>query len=252
MNFGEKLLQLRKESAMSQEILAEQLNTSRQAVSRWENNQGFPETEKIIKIGNIFDVSIDYLLKDTNEKKIDKVSGYYVNNELIQGFLAHEKKIAKYGALGISIIILSIIPYIMFKNISQSYFIIIALMISAGIVLFLKACSMEDEYKVIKKEPLLFDDRVLSELREKYNIISKRYTLMILISIFIIITSSLSLFLLKSYYLIPIFLIAIGIYFFIYFASIIDSYNILINNEKHMNKLSYKVLRKIKEKKDML
>ncbi len=43
--FGNKLYQLRKSKGISQEALAEQLNTSRQAISKWENNQGFPETE---------------------------------------------------------------------------------------------------------------------------------------------------------------------------------------------------------------
>ena len=64
MTFSEKLLKLRKGSGMSQEALAEKLNTSRQAVSKWENDQGFPETEKLLMFGNIFDVSVDYLLKE--------------------------------------------------------------------------------------------------------------------------------------------------------------------------------------------
>ena len=63
MTFGEKLYKLRKEKGLSQEALAEQVNTTRQAISKWENNQGFPETEKLMIISNIFEVSIDYLLK---------------------------------------------------------------------------------------------------------------------------------------------------------------------------------------------
>ena len=63
MTFGEKLYKLRKEKGFSQEALAEKSNTSRQAISKQENAQGFPETEKLILIGNIFEVSIDYLLK---------------------------------------------------------------------------------------------------------------------------------------------------------------------------------------------
>ena len=58
MTFGEKLFKLRKENGLSQEALAEQLNTSRQAISKWENGQGFPETEKLLLIGNI----LKYLL----------------------------------------------------------------------------------------------------------------------------------------------------------------------------------------------
>ena len=48
MNFGETLFKLRKEKGLSQEALADQLGTTRQAVSKWENNQGYPETEKIL------------------------------------------------------------------------------------------------------------------------------------------------------------------------------------------------------------
>ena len=47
MTFGEKLQKLRKESGLSQEELADQLNVSRQAVSKWERDNGYPETEKL-------------------------------------------------------------------------------------------------------------------------------------------------------------------------------------------------------------
>ena len=59
MTFGEKLYKLRKSQGLSQEALAEKLNTSRQAVSKWENNNGYPETEKIILISKIFQVKFD-------------------------------------------------------------------------------------------------------------------------------------------------------------------------------------------------
>lgn len=48
MVFGEKLFKLRKEKGLSQEALAEKVNTSRQAISKWKNGQGFPETEKLL------------------------------------------------------------------------------------------------------------------------------------------------------------------------------------------------------------
>ena len=71
MTFGEKLFKLRKEKGLSQEQLAWQVNTTRQAVSKWENDQGFPETEKLMMLGNIFSVSIDYLLKNGGEAHRD-------------------------------------------------------------------------------------------------------------------------------------------------------------------------------------
>jgi len=61
---SEKLYKLRKNSGLSQEQLAEKLNVSRQAISKWESGTAVPESEKLITISNYFDVSVDYLLKD--------------------------------------------------------------------------------------------------------------------------------------------------------------------------------------------
>ena len=50
MTFGEKIQKLRKEAGLSQEELSYQLGVSRQAVSKWERDNGYPETEKIVRI----------------------------------------------------------------------------------------------------------------------------------------------------------------------------------------------------------
>ncbi len=65
MNFAEKLYTLRTQSGYSQEVLAEKLNVSRQAVSKWETGPTLPETDKLIAIGTLFNVSIDSLLIDS-------------------------------------------------------------------------------------------------------------------------------------------------------------------------------------------
>ena len=65
MNFAEKLLALRTQAGDSQEVLAEKLNVSRQAVSKWELGTTLPETEKLISISTLFSVSIDSLLIDS-------------------------------------------------------------------------------------------------------------------------------------------------------------------------------------------
>ena len=76
MNFGEKLFKLRKEKGLSQEALADQLGTTRQAVSKWENNQGYPETEKILQLSQLFGVSTDYLLKAEKLERTADEKGY--------------------------------------------------------------------------------------------------------------------------------------------------------------------------------
>ncbi len=69
MTFGEKLSGLRRERNYTQEQFAERLGVSRQTVSKWESDIAFPETEKLIRISEMFDCSLDYLLKDAEEKK---------------------------------------------------------------------------------------------------------------------------------------------------------------------------------------
>lgn len=64
MKFGDKLIELRKKSSYSQEELAEKLGVSRQSVSKWESNNTYPETDKIIQIANLFDCSMDDLIND--------------------------------------------------------------------------------------------------------------------------------------------------------------------------------------------
>lgn len=66
---SDKLYKLRKNSSLSQEQLAEQLNVSRQAISKWESGTAVPESEKLVAISNYFGVSVDYLLKDEEEGK---------------------------------------------------------------------------------------------------------------------------------------------------------------------------------------
>lgn len=62
-NLADRIQQLRREHGLSQEQLAEKLNVSRQAVSKWESAQTQPELDKIIALSELFCVTTDYLLK---------------------------------------------------------------------------------------------------------------------------------------------------------------------------------------------
>lgn len=69
MQFCDKLIQVRREKGYSQEQLANLLNVSRQAVSKWEAGNSLPELEKLIALADIFNVSVDYLVRDTLEDR---------------------------------------------------------------------------------------------------------------------------------------------------------------------------------------
>ncbi len=66
-NLGERLYELRTKNEMSQGDLAEKLDVSRQTISKWENNMSIPELDKIISLSNLFDVSVDYIVKGEDE-----------------------------------------------------------------------------------------------------------------------------------------------------------------------------------------
>lgn len=81
MTFGEKLAKLRKENNYTQEQLSEHLGVSRQAISKWESNSAYPETDKIIRLSELFNCSLDYFLKDGVSEIVgrgkDKDSGIF-------------------------------------------------------------------------------------------------------------------------------------------------------------------------------
>ena len=64
MTLGSKLAQERKLKNLTQEQLAELLGVSRQAISKWESDSAFPETEKLLRLCELFDCTLDYLLRD--------------------------------------------------------------------------------------------------------------------------------------------------------------------------------------------
>ena len=67
MKFNEKLIELRKKEGLSQEELGYKLNVTRQTVSKWELGQTTPEMDKLIEISKIFNISVDELIKETED-----------------------------------------------------------------------------------------------------------------------------------------------------------------------------------------
>ena len=74
MSLGEKIKKLRKENNLSQEQLAEKLNVSRQAISKWEANKAYPDIENLILLRKIFDVTLDDLIIDENNIKSEYIN----------------------------------------------------------------------------------------------------------------------------------------------------------------------------------
>lgn len=64
MIFSEKLQLIRKSKGLTQEELADNLDVSRQAVAKWESGQVYPDISNLIGISNLFNVTVDYLVRD--------------------------------------------------------------------------------------------------------------------------------------------------------------------------------------------
>lgn len=112
MILADKIIKQRKKNGWSQEELADKMNVSRQAVSKWESAQTIPDIDKIMKLGELFGVTIDYLLKDSiedeefaetaEEKPLKKISLEDANK-----YLALQKKNGMMVALGVLLAVIS-------------------------------------------------------------------------------------------------------------------------------------------------
>ena len=72
MSFGENLQLIRKKNQLSQEGLAEMLGVSRQAVSKWELGEGYPEVDKLLLLSKKLNVSLDSLLGGENTRAVSE------------------------------------------------------------------------------------------------------------------------------------------------------------------------------------
>ncbi len=118
MSFAENLKQLRKEKQLSQEELAEILDVSRQAISKWEQGIGYPEVEKLLLLSRKLNISLDSLMsteiaQETNDKNTN-VAGTIIitspyenvivtcNKVLTSGKMHGGKLSPKYALFGVS------------------------------------------------------------------------------------------------------------------------------------------------------
>ena len=125
MIFADKLIALRKKAGWSQEELAQQLNVSRQSVSKWEGAQSVPDLDKIVQLSRIFGVSTDYLLKDeleaqeTAEPEPEQPICRRVSLEEASQYLGLRKQAAPWLALATFLCVLSPITLILLAGLSE-------------------------------------------------------------------------------------------------------------------------------------
>ena len=179
MIFADKLVDLRKKNGWSQEELAEKLNVSRQAVSKWEGAQSIPDMARIIQLSELFGVSTDYLLKDNLEQTessagtdlaqdtVPDVPARTIGMEEANAFLKIKEENSRRVALGVLLCILSPVALILLGGINEFKLwnwsseaaggvglLVMLLMILPAVGLFITAGLRIAPYERLEKEPL--------------------------------------------------------------------------------------------------
>lgn len=68
MELTEKLISLRRENGLTQLALAEKMEVSRQTISRWESGEAFPSSDNLRRLGELYGVSVGYLMSNDAEQ----------------------------------------------------------------------------------------------------------------------------------------------------------------------------------------
>lgn len=167
MILSEKVIALRKRMNWSQEELAEKLNISRQAVSKWEVGATIPDLDKILKMSELFGVSTDYLLKDEmGEMELtggkDVPEGRIVSVEEANAYMSAAKEVCGRIATAVSLFILSPVCLLLMAamwedsvledRMSLLGLIVLLLVVAAGVAICIFNGMKLEKYKYIEEE----------------------------------------------------------------------------------------------------
>ena len=184
MIFADKLIALRKKAGYSQEELAQQLNVTRQSVSKWEGAQSVPDIEKILQISKLFGVTTDYLLKDEMGEpeyaESEPTALRRVTLEQANAALTQAKVNAPYMAWGTALCVASPVMLLLLGEICQhSQFglnenvatgiglCVLLVMVCVAVVLFMLCDTKNRDFDFLEKEPFETEYGVTGMVRER-------------------------------------------------------------------------------------
>ncbi len=200
MIFADKLIALRKKAGWSQEELAEQMNVTRQSVSKWEGAQSVPDLDKMLRLSELFGVSTDYLLKDEFEEpghikpEGDMPSLRRVAMEEVNAFLAVKERTARTIAHSVFLCIISPIALFLLTAISESsagaltgdaangvgLVVLFVFFAAAATILLISVASKTAPYAFMEKEQFETEYGVagmVKERRAQYKALHAKYNI---------------------------------------------------------------------------
>ncbi len=192
MIFADKLIALRRKCGWTQEELAEKLEVTRQAVSKWEGAQSIPELDKILQLSNLFGVSTDYLLRDELEAaetalgQPEPSAIRRVSMEEASAFLDLKQKLRGFLALGTFLCIFSPVPLLTLAALSDGsdrgdalaaglgMFLLLAL-VAAAVGIFLWTGGKTSRYAYLDTEDFETEYGVTGMVRARREQFRSRY-----------------------------------------------------------------------------
>ena len=187
MILADKILNLRKQQGWSQEELAAKLNVSRQAVSKWESAQSMPDLDRIIKLSQIFGVSVDYLVNDEmtsvewTEASVEAEGVYRVSMEEANQFLAVKAASQAPVANAVSLFILSPVVLITLYGIYESKafaslteelaamigVICLLVLVAIGVYILIRYNQREEDFKNLESDTIETEYGVSGMVKER-------------------------------------------------------------------------------------
>ena len=193
MILADKIVHLRKKAGWSQEELAEKMSVSRQSISKWEGSTSIPDLNKIIKLSQIFCVSLDYLVKDEIDQVDFTGADTDDNPPMISLSEATEYfdlniKATKIYSRCVLICIYAFIPLIILLGLSNSQngvlsepfaisigMITILLFSTFAIMLYLKAKHLTRNHEIFEEGKFELEYGVKSIFKERFEDFNKHY-----------------------------------------------------------------------------
>ncbi|CVI70912.1 HTH-type transcriptional regulator ImmR [Clostridiales bacterium CHKCI001] len=257
MILSEKLIMLRKKNGWSQEELAMKMDISRQSVSKWESGSSLPDLDKIIKLSQIFDVSTDFLLKDSleyedNDPEHEKYENKtkMVSLEEANRFMDLTAKMAWRFALAATACVFSPVVLILLGGMSEYYggfsedtaggigVIVLLLIIGGAVASFILNGMQLEKYEHLEKEVFSLQYGVEGIVRKKKEEFESTHRICVAVGVTLCIISAIPLLIAAAFqaselilvYCVDLLLIIVSaaVYLFVWSGMIFGSYQKLL------------------------
>ena len=265
MILAEKITEERKKNGWSQEEMAEKLSVSRQAVSKWESAQSTPDLQKVLRLAEIFGVSIDYLLKDELKSETgteileyaaEESSVRSVSMEEANAFMEWRRKTAPTLAGAVALCIISPALLIFLAGLSDSHIgnisenmatgagiSVLLLLVAAAVVIFVSYSIHGQQYEYLEKERIETAYGVTGLVQERKKDYESPFTrgiaagvtlcILAVIPMFAAIAFSQPDYIITATVSILLLLVAVGVCFIVRVSTINGSYVILLQEGEY-------------------